>query len=148
MNKPYYAAYIHDVKEKAARAGILVTDFIPEAALPHYFQTADLVLLPYRTLMSSSGPLSLAFSFRKPFLLSTAFRPLFMTADIQQALKKSHLTTDDLTFPLDTSFPDRLQEIAENKALLERITELSATIAEHRSWREIGKRYYDIFFKQ
>jgi glycosyltransferase involved in cell wall biosynthesis len=146
LNKPYYVRYINQVKKTAEETGITVTDFIPEDDMPLYFQAADLVLLPYRTLMSSSGPLSLAFSFGKPFLISEALGPMFLTADMHEALETSGLQKKDVTFPLNDSFPERLTALSKDEKRLKQLAELSRLIAEKRSWDEIGEMYYEIFF--
>ena len=49
---------------------IIHTGFVPETRIKSYFSAADLVVFPYRTFMSASGPLSLAASYQKPFLAS------------------------------------------------------------------------------
>jgi glycosyltransferase involved in cell wall biosynthesis len=147
MNKPYYNNYVRNVREKAEANGIIVTDFIPEADLPYYFAASDLVILPYRALMSSSGPLSLAFSFRKPFLLSKPLTPLFLSEDLREALRTSGLTENEIIFPLDDTFPEKLQALQKDPTLLKKVAELSTRIGEKRNWNEIGKMYYDAFFK-
>lgn len=146
MNKPYYVSYIERVKEEAQKAGITVTGFIPEEDLPLYFQAADLILLPYRTMMSSSGPLSLAFSFHKPLLLSEALAPVFATEDMAEALKEAGLTEDDVSFPLNDTFPSLLTAVATDTALQKKLTNLSRIIAHKRTWETIGDMYYDAFF--
>lgn len=147
MNKPYYVNYIETVKRKAEEAGITVTGFISENDMPLYFVSADLILLPYRTMMSSSGPLSLAFSFDKPFFLSHPLKPLFETADIREALYESGIQESEIIFQLNDTFPERLEDFSNNMELQKKVTELSKLIAEKRSWQKVGKMYYDVFFK-
>jgi len=148
MNKPYYVEYVENVKRKAAEIGITVTGFIPEEDLPLYFQAADLILLPYRTLMSSSGPLSLAFSFHKPFLLSRALWPVFETEDMAEALEEAGFTKDDVSFPLNDIFPDRLIHLKQDHVLQKKLVAFSTEIAQKRSWEKIGKMYYKAFFNK
>jgi glycosyltransferase involved in cell wall biosynthesis len=47
--------------------------FVPEERIPAYMAAADVVVLPYKYLFSSSEPLSLALSYEKPVLLSDQF---------------------------------------------------------------------------
>ncbi len=52
------------------KANVIHTGFVPDSRIKTYFSAADLVIFPYRTMMSASGPLSLAVAFNKPFLVS------------------------------------------------------------------------------
>lgn len=49
---------------------IVHTGFVPETRIQNYFSASDLVVFPYRTFMSASGPLSLAAMYQRPFLVS------------------------------------------------------------------------------
>jgi len=59
--------------------------FLDEKDLPVYFGAADLVVLPYRTFMSSSGPLSLAQAMGKPFILSEEAARVLKTQDFKES---------------------------------------------------------------
>jgi glycosyltransferase involved in cell wall biosynthesis len=148
MNKPYYVDYVQKVTTLAIAAGVTVTGFIPEDDLPLYFAASDIILLPYRTMMSSSGPLSLAFSFKKPFLLSKPLAPFFQTEDVRAALSASQLTSDDVTFALDNTFVDKLQTLRGNEKKMQQIKNLSERIGKERNWKDIGEKYFEVFFKE
>lgn len=51
--------------------------FIEEEEIATYYSASDVSLYPYTTAMSSSGPMSLAIGYEKPFLVSTAFEHIF-----------------------------------------------------------------------
>ena len=51
--------------------------FIDEKDIAAYYSASDVSLYPYTTAMSSSGPMSIAIGFEKPFLVSTAFEYIF-----------------------------------------------------------------------
>lgn len=51
--------------------------FIKEVEIPVYYSASDLSLYPYTTALSSSGPMSFAIGYEKPFLVSTAFESIF-----------------------------------------------------------------------
>lgn len=92
------------------------TGFVPEKQIPLYFGAADLVVLPYRTMMSSSGPLSLAFSFEKPVILSDKLKPYLKSDDFQEALIQSRLSKNDIFFPLNQlSFEKKLKNLKMKK---------------------------------
>ncbi len=67
---------------KIAQQNILFTGFVPEDKIPSYFLAADLVVFPYSICMSSSGPMSLAASYGKPFLVADSFREIIDYDDI------------------------------------------------------------------
>jgi glycosyltransferase involved in cell wall biosynthesis len=81
-----YINYISELREKAARISeksILFKGFVNEEEISLYFSAADLVIFPYNICISSSGPLSLAASFGKPFLVSDAFREVINFDDVR-----------------------------------------------------------------
>jgi len=53
--------------------------FIKEAEITVYYSASDVSLYPYTTALSSSGPMSFAIGYEKPFLVSTAFESIFNT---------------------------------------------------------------------
>ncbi|HVI69182.1 MAG TPA: glycosyltransferase [Magnetospirillaceae bacterium] len=53
--------------------------FIPENDIRQYYSAADVSLSPYTTALASSGPMSIAIGYEKPFLASAAFKEVFAT---------------------------------------------------------------------
>lgn len=51
--------------------------FIAEDEIAACYSASDVSLYPYTTAMSSSGPMSFAIGYEKPFLISTAFEAIF-----------------------------------------------------------------------
>lgn len=81
-----YVKYISELREKALRLSeqnILFKGFVPEEEISLYFSAADLVIFPYNICMSSSGPLSLAASYGKPFLVTDSFREIITFDEIR-----------------------------------------------------------------
>ncbi|MEM3459332.1 MAG: glycosyltransferase [Candidatus Bathyarchaeia archaeon] len=71
-----YLSYVSSLHEKASEISkdrILFKGFISEGEIPLYFSAADLIVFPYKISMHSSGPLALAASYGKPFLISDMF---------------------------------------------------------------------------
>lgn len=99
VEKPHYKKYLDNFKKHTKN--IHITGFVPEEKIPLYFSAADLVVLPYRTMMSSSGPLSLAFSFEKPLILSNKMIHYMKTSDFSEGRKKVSLNLLDVFFPLN-----------------------------------------------
>lgn len=51
--------------------------FIGEADITAFYSASDVSVYPYTTALSSSGPMSLAIGYEKPFLVSDAFATVF-----------------------------------------------------------------------
>lgn len=137
LDKAYYRKYISTIEEICKEKSIKLTGFVPQEQIPLYFQAADITIFPYRTVMSSSGPLSMAFSFEKPFLISEALAPLFEKQDIK-----------GLTFSLDDNMTEKIDAVQHNSSLSQKAIKVSTRLKKERSWQNIGKLYYEELFNQ
>jgi len=121
---------------------IEVTGFVEEKDIEVYFMAADLIIFPYRVFLSSSGPLSLAFTYRKPFLLSEPLGEYFQTNDFSSNIRKSHLSKQDVIFSLNQEdLFNKIEEILKNRKILGKLSEFSSKMYESRKWSVIGKSY-------
>lgn len=147
LSKDFYVQYIQSIEKTAKENGITITGFVEETKINQYYAASDLIILPYRTFMSSSGPLSLAFTYNKPVIFSESLRPYFKSGDIKSGLTQSRLTEDDLIFKLTPeSLSSLLQSITEHKEILDKLTRFSTLIEKRRSWNMIAKLYYEKLF--
>lgn len=147
MSKDFYVEYIQSIEKTAKENGITITGFVDETKINQYYQASDLIILPYRIFMSSSGPLSLAFTYNKPVIFSESIRPYFKSVDINDALNQLRITEDDLIFKLTPeSLSSLLQSFTENKEILDKLTRFSTLIGKKRSWNMITKLYYEKLF--
>ncbi len=141
-NKRSYSKFVTALKKKAHQKGIITTGFVSEKRIPLYFSACDLVVLPYKTFMSSSGPLSIAFSFEKPVLLSKALEGYFDSNDFQKSLRENPVSKSNLVFKLNKEdFYEKMNWIRKN---LEKTVGFSKTMKEARSWERIGKKYAQV----
>lgn len=145
-DKTFYQKYIKEITQKAKKEGFIVTGFVPEEHIPLYYAASDISILPYRTFMSSSGPLSFVFSAAKPFLLSHKLEPVFATADIRSIMKEQLLNPSDLTFTSKEELGEKIQGLLSDTARQKRIEGLGRKIQSLRSWDRIGKMYYETLF--
>lgn len=136
LDKKYYTEYLNSVEKIAKQKDIIVTGFVPEEKIPLYFMASDAVLFPYRALISASGPLSMAFSFRKPILISDNLKDLIQTSDFKKALGKNGLEGKDIVFKTSKGIVSWL-----GKDKMEKLEKLSKTMSYERSWDKIGKLY-------
>jgi glycosyltransferase involved in cell wall biosynthesis len=68
-----YKEYLRGLRSRVASSApsqIMFTGFIPNEIVGLYFSAADLVVLPYKVAMASSGPLALALSYERKILVS------------------------------------------------------------------------------
>ena len=125
------------------RKKIITTGFVPEKKIAGYFSNTDLVILPYKMFFSSSGPLSLAFSFEKPFILSRPLIGYFDSPDFLEALRQTGLKKEDFIFDLNkVSFEHRLNWAKNN---LDKLANFSRIMKEKRDWKTVAKQYEKLF---
>lgn len=130
MRNKTYADFVKQIK---------TTGFVPEHKIADYFSKTDLVILPYKLFFSSSGPLSLAFSYEKPFILSNPLTGYFDSPDFNETLKETGLKKEDFLFDFNKkNFEKRLEWAKKNLAKLSRFSRI---MKEKRSWDKINKVY-------
>lgn len=139
-NRKFYERYVRGIRRVCKENGFILTGFVPEEKIPLYFKAADLVVLPYRTFMSSSGPLSIALSFGKPFLVSEKLSGLFASPDLKNSMQKNKLKEDDLSFE-NVDFSKKIKKLLKNKKLMNKMSIFSKDAGKARSWDRIGKLY-------
>lgn len=115
---------------KIANGSVRVTGFIPEKDVWKVFAASDLIVFPYRTRMSASGAFNLALTYKKPFLVSSAF-----SDGINLKLK-------DVIFDLNTfSFEGKLFNILKDRKLRARLELFSNAQVTNKSWVEVAQSY-------
>lgn len=146
-DKNFYINYLNTITKQAKKNDITITGFVDQKKIQYYYKAADVIVFPYRTYMSSSGPLSIAYSFNKPFLLSENLKSVLSQNDIKEEIYKLKLPEDMITFKLNTNdLRKSLLKIKKNKSIQRKLTQLSSRIAQKRSWQIIGKDYYEKLF--
>ncbi len=107
---------------------IIHTGFVPETRIKSYFSASDLVVFPYRTFMSASGPLSLAASYQKPFLAS---QPL-------------SIYNPDLVETSAENFRRAIISSLKSKKHLENLRQNSKSLGQKRNFDMQGQIYLDL----
>jgi len=104
--------------------------FIPESDIALYYSASDVSVYPYTTALSSSGPMSFAIGFEKPFLVSSAFADIFS--------QYPHLLFDryakDLALLLDYFFTHRNE-----------YEQTSRSMKQERSWSKVGAKTRQVY---
>jgi len=148
-NKSFYQKYLKNLETIAKKhPEISITGFVDQKDITAYYQAADVMVYPYRTGMSSSGPLAMAFTNHKPFLVSEPLSQLLDTADILNEMRKSELKKNDLSFSLDEkSFWTKIENLQNNKQLAKKLSLLGHEITQSRSWDNIGLMYKKLLYE-
>lgn len=143
-DKEHYMDYVRRIENIASGSAgkIEVTGFIDEKDINKYFLACDLVVLPYRVLMSSSGPLSFASAYGKPFLISENIRNLIKTEDFKKITAQLDIKPDDVMFDFDKDgFKNKLKFLISNISYFQKLTRLSLNLREERSFDKIARVY-------
>jgi len=133
-NKAHYQKYLRIFNYLPKN--LKITGFVKERQIPLYFSASDLVILPYRSMISSSGPLSLAFSFEKPMILSNKLKPYLKSKDFSNSLK----TTDLTDIQLFNDF-EKNKKINLNKKHVSKLIQFSKTMKAIRNYKKISNQY-------
>lgn len=132
---------LEQIKEEY-KQNIIFTGFVPEAEVENIFAASDLIVFPYRARMSASGALSLAWQYKKPFLVSRSFASNFLEEDVSYLFKVYNISRGDVVFRMNkTSFETKLFALMQNKYTLRSLSILGGALAQARSWQSMAKRY-------
>ena len=147
-NDSIYKKYIEQVNALVkGRKDLVITGYLSEEIMDYYFSAADLVILPYRVLISASGPFSFVLSHKKPFLLSEKLLGYTKSKDFSNLLKKYKIPKEDLFFEMnEEDFKTSISKYINDPNQLNKISELSSVLLEERNWPNIGKIYYKTIF--
>lgn len=139
-SKPHYRKFVQKVKRLAQKydKNIIMTGFVPEEEVQSIFEASDLVVLPYRTMMSASGPLSFALKYKKPYILSNVLEDSFKNPDSKYALEKSDLSQNKLSFTLSKdAFEKRLDCFTTKGEDYKRAIKYVSILRKLRAWENI-----------
>ena len=132
-DKPHYKRYYDGLtKLIETNPNIRITGFLTEEQVAQYMSAADLVVLPYRGFMGSSGSLSQALSYNKPFLVSEKMKEIL--TDLDQ--------NSDLSFALSKSgFKEIVMTVKSKNQLLE-MGRIASEVALERRLEKLARHEY------
>lgn len=140
---PHYQKFVKAIDLIAAKHhNIRHTGFVEDNDIGRYFAAADVVVLPYRTLMSSSGPLAMALAFQKPILISQALLPYAKDPDFAASLREANLNASSISFDLRRS--NLWNKVTAVKKNPRPYRAFSAFLRESRLWSVISERFYQV----
>jgi glycosyltransferase involved in cell wall biosynthesis len=135
-NDNEYRQYILCLKNKAINISknIIFTGFVDEDMIPIYFCSADVIVLPYTQNISSSGPLTLAITYDRPFLVSEEFRNIVPISDI--IFKNTPI-----------NIAQKINEFFENDDINIIINKYSKKLKNDRNWNKIAEIHNEIYIE-
>ena len=146
-SKEYYKEFYNGVVNTTQNSSSVdITGYVPQEKIVEYFSAADLIVFPYREFMCASGVLSLAFSYKKPFIVSDKLEPMLTAPDFSEAMKDFGLTTSDLSFELSKeSMLKQTTKVLRN-GLKRKMSLMGAQIRKQRSFQNTAKTYERAIF--
>ncbi|PIR07977.1 hypothetical protein COV53_05460 [Candidatus Gottesmanbacteria bacterium CG11_big_fil_rev_8_21_14_0_20_37_11] len=146
-DKPFYQKFYKEVTDNIKTSKrIEMTGYVPQNKIASYFSACDLVVLPYRHLMTASGVLSLVFSYRKPFIVSENLGEMFQSPDLSEAMKYAGLKTSDLVFKLDRKSCLSVTENVLADGLKPKMVKMAEIVRDKRSYSNIALLYEKALF--
>ena len=146
---PVYSKYCQDITKHVndSKDKIILTGFIKEEDIMLYFKAADLVVMPYRVLISASGPFSFILKNGSPFILSEALEGYQLSADFRDSMIKLDINPNDIFFDMEKdSFKDLILKYENDPSLANKSEALAKNLYRMRLWSEVGKMYKKVLF--
>lgn len=136
---PRYREYLLELRRRAISVApkqkILFTGFIHDYELPLYLSAADVLVFPYTTSMSSSGPLSFAMSYGKAVLASD-IPSIAEIISLKDTLFKKNSPKD---------LAEKLERMLDSPVLRRRVSNYVKMRAKEASWQVVGSRTYELY---
>ena len=143
--KAHYQKFLNKVNNEAKKSkNTIITGFVDEKDITPIFKASDLVVLPYRTFMSSSGPLSLALSHEKPFIISRKLELLLSSKDVRQSMDYANIARDDILFDLNAKSLVLTIKNASATKTHQKMVKFSKALGQERSFLKLAKSYNEI----
>lgn len=132
QKKHYKDYYQKLLKVAEANPQIKITGFVAEEQIGQYLASADLVVLPYRGFMGSSGSLSQALSYNKPFMVS----------NVMQEILKDLNSEDDLVFPMNQFGMKKIMKVVKDRLKLATMSRTASVMASERNLSKLASIEY------
>jgi len=130
QNDVSYNKWYQQFKQASELAkNVLTTGFVKEEDIEKYFMACDVVIFPYKVAMSSSGPMSFAIGYEKPFLASDVFSKV-----ISNKKMLFERTPKKLADKIKKFFEDKEEFLDEIKRM-----------KKERLWNNVGKMTQEVY---
>lgn len=142
-NKSHYNKYYSRlVRAMKKTPGVTRTGFIPDDQVKKMFAKADVLVMPYRMFISSSGPLSWALSQHKPVILSSALKEYMKSEDFADSMKQAKLDENELFFDLNSASLNG----AITALKTEKLVKFATVLAKKRSQKNVAAALHEVLY--
>ena len=135
LNDHDYRLYLLQLQDRAMSISedrILFRGFVHEDDVPLYFSAADLLVFPYNAALSYSGPVCLAISYKRPFLITNFYEQM--------------IECEELLFKSDPQeLASKIDMFLQNQELRRRVLRYIDRIGAERSWSNIAGKTLDLY---
>lgn len=148
QSKKHYRDYLAKVQKEIQDNAdcVKATGYVPDEDVYKYFKAADMAILPYRAMMSASGPLSFALKFGVPYMISEVLAPSFRNEDVEVAKINSDFDLNKIVFSLKgDDFKKKIVPIA-RIGYLPKSKEFVNYLRQLRTWENIVFQYEKVMF--
>lgn len=142
----YRKFYAETLKTVNGAKSMTLTGYVPQKKLGKYFAASDIVVMPYRHLMTASGVLSLILSYKKPFLVGKPIKDMFESDDFREAFRKARLSSRDVAFGMNSASCVAATEKVLKNGLKRKMRNVAATMRQKRDYRYISGLYERVIF--
>ena len=131
-----YEDYVESLRAKASNSinEVRFTGFVPAEEVSMYFAAADVVVLPYTTIIASSGPFALCIAYERPFILSNQFGVIVN--------QKKLLFKNDVI-----SLRNKIEEFFTDSSMEKEGLLCCKMLFQQRSWSKVGKETANLYRK-
>ncbi len=134
-------------RQMAKNPNIITTGVLDEKSLFEYAKAADLMIMPYRLLMSASGPFTIAQSTHMPVLLSNHLKGIVESPDFSASLSESQLIPADLFYKNPKELTKKINLSIENPKFLLSLSRFMKNLSLKRTTTKQAHQYLSIFRK-
>lgn len=143
-NREYFTSLIEEIKKNNL---IQYLGYRPDNEVPSIFAAADLLVLPYKNLIASSGPMAWGIGMKKAFIISGALSPYIETKDFQDAMQNAQISHEDVVYGTTTDdLIDHLLYLKQVPEKLQKLQLLSHELAKTRDINFIIEKYRQLFW--
>lgn len=114
----------------------------PDNEIAEIFLSSDVLVLPYKNLLASSGPMAWAIGMEIPFILSSKLETFLNTEDFKKAMLMANVSKSDIVYGETVEeLRNHIISLQQDQSKLERLKAMSKLLCEYRSVKNISTIY-------
>jgi glycosyltransferase involved in cell wall biosynthesis len=145
LGKVEVERYFDSIRSIAKEKAVEITGVVPEEKIETYIAAADVIILPYKIMFSSSGPLAWGIAYAKPILMSREMLPYTHSTDFADAMNGANLPVDDVFIDFDKASVGRFWE--NYNELSNKWEIMSKIVRKERNLETVARRLDSLFLE-